>query len=141
MKSGIQDMLAEAGEAACYALALGNVAEEYLRKELNACTILQTGIDIGAIYYNPKDKNDNDNFFVKNPALLLKKLTGINWEVRKENADYIPMSKEYTIQRWERTKTGQTIGHFRRMTWDSLTDSQTVRYGKIVSQRICLPID
>lgn len=140
MKSGIQDLLAEAGEAACYALCLGSVAEEYLNSELNPCTVLQTGIDCGAIHYNPKDREDNDNFFVKNPPLLLRALTRVVWDVRKEEAGYVPKRGEYTIQRWERVRTGQVIGHFRRLNWDPLANSMTVRYGSIVSQRVCKPL-
>jgi hypothetical protein len=40
------------------------------------------------------------------------------------------------VDRWERVRTGAVTGHFRLPDWDSLHDSQTVKYGKIVSRRV-----
>jgi hypothetical protein len=136
MKSGIQTLLWEAGEAACYALDILEIAERELVHKLDPIVALCCGIEQGYIYYNEQDPNDNDNFFVKNPPALLAMLTGGQWTVKKTGPDYIPSKGEYVVERWERIRTGAIIGHFRLPDWDSLFNSQTVKYGKIVSKRI-----
>lgn len=143
MRSGIQTILAEAGEAACYTLCLGKVAEKWIRDNLNheytqdTCQVVLTGIDSGAVYYDEDTPDNNNNFFVERPEELLRLLTGASWEVFKADAGYVPKPGEYAIQRWERTKTGAVLGHFRLRDWDPVRDSATVRLGAIVSQRIC----
>lgn len=145
MRRGIQTILAEAGEAACYALSLGKVAENWIRDnrdpayEQDACQVVLVGIDTGAVYYDEDAPDNNNNFFVQRPADLLEALTGVNWEVFKAAAGYVPQPGEYAIQRWERVRTGAIIGHFRLRGWDPLRASATVRLGAIVSQRICRP--
>jgi hypothetical protein len=141
MKAGIQTFFGEAGEAACYALDLINVAEEFLQGEVDPCSALLGGIDRKFIHYSWNDAEDNDNFYVSKPAEFLEYLTGRKWKVVKTIPDYEPKPGEYVIQRWERTKTGAIIGHFRRPNWDSLVSSATVRLGTIVSLRICSPTE
>jgi hypothetical protein len=139
MRPGIQTLLAEAGEAGCYALDIIEIAERELMEtgeKINLADALYLGIDRGFIYYNEKDINDNDNFFVKDPAAFLGAVAGGQWEVKKAEADYIPAKGEYVVDRWERVKTGETAGHFRLPDWDSLSGSMTVKYGRIVSKRV-----
>jgi hypothetical protein len=136
MKQGIQTLLGEAGEAACYALDIIEIGERAGRQKLNPVDAFYQGIERGFIYYNEKDPNDNDNFFVKNPPALLSMVAGGKWTVEKAGPDYTPRPGEYVVDRWERVRTGAVIGHFRLPDWDSLQDSQTVRYGKIVSKRV-----
>jgi hypothetical protein len=136
MKSGIQTLLGEAGEAACYALAILEIAERERGQKLDPIGALYLGIDRGYIHYNEKDPNDNGNFFVKDPAALLAMSAGGRWTVEKTGPNYIPARGEHVVDRWERVKTGTVIGHFRLPDWDSLQDSMTVRYGKIVSKRV-----
>ena len=137
MRQGIQTFFSEAGEAACYGFALGNVAEEYLKSEIDPDRALMAGIEEGFIHYSWDNPDDSDNFYVDHPEGFLKYLTGRKWTVRKEGPDYQPKPGEYLIQRYERTQTGQVIGHFRRPNWDSLVNSVTVRCGQIVSTRVC----
>lgn len=146
MRRGIQTILAEAGEAACYALCLGKVAEKWVQAgqpegeepfEIDACQVVLVGIDSGAVYYDEDAPDNNNNFYVERPAELLRLLTGVEWEVFKADAGYVPKPGEFAIQRWERTKTGAVLGHFRLRDWDPVRDSATVRLGAIVSQRIC----
>lgn len=143
MRSGIQTILSEAGEAACYALTLGKVAEKWIRENRDpdfvqdACLVVLAGIDSGAVYYDEDAPDNNNNFFVEDPSKLLRILTGVNWEVFKAEPGYVPKPGEFAIQRWERTKTGAVLGHFRLRDWDPVRDSATVRLGAIVSQRIC----
>ncbi|MDR0721072.1 MAG: DUF261 domain-containing protein [Treponema sp.] len=136
MKEGIQTLLGEAGEAACYALDILEIAERERGLKLNIIECLCQGIDRGYIYYNGEDPNDNDNFFVEDPAALLAMFAGGRWAVEKAGPDYVPARGEYVVDRWERVRTGAVIGHFRLPDWDSLHNSMTVRYGKIVSKRI-----
>jgi hypothetical protein len=138
MKQGIQTLLGEAGEASCYALDILEIAERELRggSKIDVLEALYLGIERGYIYYNEKDPNDNDNFFVKDPAALLGMIAGGRWTVKKAGPDYIPVKGEHVVDRWERVKTGAVIGHFRLPDWDSLSSSMTVRYGKIASKRV-----
>jgi hypothetical protein len=136
MKQGIQTLLAEAGEAACYALAIIEIAERVTGRKADPLDALYQGIERGYIYYNEQDQNDNDNFFVEDPPALLAMLTGVRWTVEKTGPEYVPARGEYVVDRWERAITGAVIAHFRLPDWDSLYDSQTVRYGRIVSRRV-----
>jgi hypothetical protein len=136
MKAGIQTLLGEAGEAACYALDILEIAERERGHKLNIIEALCQGIDCGFIYYNNEDPNDNDNFFVEAPEALLTMLAGGRWTVEKAGPEYVPARGEWVVDRWERVKTGAVIGHFRLPDWDSLSNSMTVRYGKIVSKRV-----
>lgn len=140
MKAGIQTFLQEAGEAACYALSIIKIAEEVLDKELPVVESLLIGIDKGYIHYTWDNPNDNDNFFVSEPALFLSELIGRQVRIRRiegaEVANWHAKDNEYTVQCWQRNKTGTVITHFRRPTWDSLVNSVTVRLGKLVSLRV-----
>jgi hypothetical protein len=136
MKAGIQTFLGEAGEAACYALAILEIAERAAGRKLDLVETLYAGIARGFIRYNEDDPDDNDNFFVADPAALLAMATGTKWTVEKTGAGYVPRPGEYIVDRWERVKTGAVIGHFRLPDWDSLRYSATVRQGKIASRRV-----
>jgi hypothetical protein len=136
MRAGIQTLLGEAGEAACYALDILEIAERETGREINPIDALYRGIDRGYIYYNEKDPNDNDNFYVRDPPSLLAMLTGGRWTVEKAGPNLIPGPKEYVVDQWERIKTGSVISHFRLPDWESLQDSMTVKFGKIVSKRL-----
>ena len=136
MKPGIQTFMAEAGEAACYALCIVRIAEVYTRREFDPLIALQRGIDLGQIKYNPTNANDNDNFYVERPDDFLGLLTGELWRVTKEAADYKWGDGEFVVERWERVRPALTTGHFRLPTWDSLIGAQTVKYGQVASLRV-----
>jgi hypothetical protein len=137
MREGIQTFLQEAGESACYALSIIKIAEEVLNKEFPCAESLLAGIDKKYIRYNWQNTNDNNNFYVENPAGFLSFLTGRKCSLRIENnTAYKAKKNEYTVQCWQRNKTGQLITHFRRPKWDSLVSSVTIRQGKIASLRI-----
>ena len=147
MKPGIQTLFAEAGEAACYAFDLIDVAQEWFERHgrpnvLDPCRSLQDGIDLKRIHYNPDDEADENNFFVEAPALFLQDLTGVPWEVWKADPDYEGRAApdEYVILRSERASTGKTVGHFWRRRFNSLRHSLCVERGKIVSLRVCRPL-
>jgi len=137
MHQGIQTFLAEAGESGCYSLSILRLAEGVSGESFDVEKTLVKAIELGFIYYNEKDQNDNNNFFVSKPDAFLSWLTGRKYEVRHEaDINYQPKQGELVVQRWERVQTGITRGHFRLPDWDSLYDSQTVKFGKIVSLRV-----
>ena len=147
MKPGIQTFFAEAGEAACYALDLIDVAQEWHEVHntlvtIDPCQALQFGIARKRIHYNAEDENDENNFFVEEPAMFLDDLTAHAWEVRKEPPEYEAQARpdEFVILRSERVKTGAVLGHFWRRRFNSLVHSLCVERGKIVSLRVCRPL-
>jgi hypothetical protein len=136
MRSGIQSFLLSAGEAACYALDIIQIAERELGGELDPIAALEDGIEHGYIRYRWDDPRHPDNWYVDFPASFLALLIGEEWSVSKEGPDYRPRPGEHVVQRWERQTTAGTIGHFRLPDWDSLVDSRTVRDGRVVSTRV-----
>lgn len=136
MRKGIQTFLEEAGDAACYALCIIKIAELIKEIEFDVIKTLEAAIQRGFVFYNENDKNDNNNFYVDYPENFLSWLTAETWTVTKESADYIALPGEFVSNRWERIKTGSVLGHFNLPNWDSVVDSQTVKYGKIVSKRV-----
>jgi hypothetical protein len=133
---GVQTFCEEVGEAACYALQLINVCEKRIVKALPILDYLKLGITSGKIAYNWNDKTDNNNFFVNDPAGFITLMTGLKCTVRKEGPDYKAKEGEYVINRWERVTTTKTFCHFASDGFDSLVDSQTVKFGKIASTRV-----
>lgn len=136
MKPGIQTFLSEAGEAACYALDIIQIASELTGRNISPLEMLELGIHLGVIYYNQADQDDNDNFFVKAPARFLTIITGVAWDVEHVGADYQPAPGEHVVERWERKTPSGSFNHFRLPHWDSLADSKTVRFGAIASKRV-----
>lgn len=138
LRDGIQQFMGEAYEAACCALCLVDIACEYTGKEIDVLDALYKACDKGYIYFNDKNLNDNSNFYVQYPALFLEQMTGKKWEYRHEAATYKPLKGEYIMQRYERRKTGYTIGHFQRDgIFEPVRGSLTVQYGNLVSTRVC----
>jgi len=129
MKPGIQSFLYDVGTDGCYALCilqLANASPDRLEEAINK----------RFIKFNYNDYNDNDNMYVMAPAEMLTWLTGKKWTLTKEAANYQVKPSELVVERWERVKTGATIGHFRLPTWDPISDSVTVRLGTLVSKRV-----
>ena len=136
MKAGFQTFLDEAGDAACYALDIIQIAIFDTGRNFDPINALDVGIGRGYIHYNEFNQDDNENFFVKDPAAFLSALTGKIWTVTKERPEYVAAEGEYVVERWERQVSGRLISHFRLPDWDSLADSKTVRYGAIASKRV-----
>jgi hypothetical protein len=64
-------------------------------------------------------------------------LTGKLATVRKtDDVNYRPAANEYIVERWERPTPKMIYSHFKLLDWDSLHNSQTVKYGKLVSLRV-----
>jgi hypothetical protein len=137
MMPGVQTFFQEAGEAACYALAVIKLAERVTGRDFDPFTELLRGIQSGFIHYNWNDRNDTNNFYVSDPAGLFFLLTGKPAVVRKEaDTAYAPGPGEYIVQCWERQSVGKLITHFRLPDWDSLVHSLTVQHGRLASLRV-----
>jgi hypothetical protein len=147
MRAGIQTLFGEAGEAACYAFDIIEIAERVSGKALDPVDAFYQGADRGYIHYDAQNSNDNDNFYVNDPAAFLGLLTGRKWTVAKttpikdgwqyENGKpYVPLPGDFLVDRWERVRTGAIVAHFRLPDWDSLVNSQTVQFGRIASRRV-----
>jgi hypothetical protein len=135
MRQGIQIFLQEAGEAACYALTIIKLAEDLIGKHIDIVDALEKGTDAKYIYYNAKNMNDNNNFYVEKPDLFLTMLTNKKCTVSHVPVEYKAQKNEYLIDRWERVTTRGTMSHFRLPEWDCYPGSPTVTQGKIVSRR------
>jgi hypothetical protein len=134
---GIQTFFKAAGEAACYALCIIRLAEKITCKSIEPIEALIIGIKHLAVYYNWENPDDGDNFFVNAPDAFLGMLTGKHITVRKvDNIGYQPALNEYIVERWERPTPKMIYAHFKLPDWDSLYNSQTVKYGKIASLRV-----
>lgn len=142
----IQNFCGEINQAACYALSLLHVAQQYNEEHNPKITfdVLDTfkaacsGIKpTDIIYYNKDNLEDNDNFYVQQPEILLRKVTGKKWTVTKcYDLNYEPKVNEYIIKYYERIKTGATSGHFERDNFHPIKNSATVKYGNLKSLRI-----
>ena len=133
----IQTFFQEAGEATCYAFCIAKLAEKITGKVIEPIDALLSGIERKFIYYNRENPEDPDNFYVDNAEQFLSLLTGKRVTVIKtNNVTYNPASNEYIAERWERPTPKMVYSHFRLPDWDSLHDSQTVKYGKLVSLRV-----
>jgi hypothetical protein len=134
----IQTFFQEAGEAACYALCIVKIAEKITGKAIEPLYALLSGIERKFIYYNWDNPDDPDNFYVKDPEKFLCLFIGKRVTVIKVEYDlrYPAASNEYIVERWERPTAKMVYSHFRLPDWDSLHDSQTVKYGKLVSLRV-----
>lgn len=141
IKEKIQSFMQSAGEYGCYALSIIKLAEMENGEHIDLIVALESGIDKKYIKFNYDDYNDPDNFYVLYAHKFLSLLTNQVWIMRHERADYKPKQGEYIIQRWERATTGKTYSHFRLPEWDSLADSQTVKYGKLVSTRLFINVE
>lgn len=136
MEQGIQTFLSEVGEAGCYALAIVKLAERITGDDMDVVKVLSDAVAKGYIYYNKDNTEDNNNMMVIYPDILLSDLVGKKFGIKKVEYEYLPQTGEYVIYRWERVTTKGTYSHFRLPDFDTLHDSQTVKYGKIVSTRV-----
>ncbi len=136
LREYFQSLCKAIGNYACYLLCLIHVAEEYTKTTFNKIEVICKCIEKGYVNFNLKNYDDDNNFFVREPAKILNMLTGKTWEVRWEGANYIPKLGEYAIENW--SKTNKT-GHFAmvKIGFNSLQRSKNVSEGKIINYRIC----
>jgi len=137
MKNGLQNQLTAMGESSCYFLCLCKIAEEVIGGiDLDVIKAFDDCVAKQHIRFQYTKPDHGDNCFVDNPVGCLTLLTHKPWKIHIiRDTNQIKAWKagdnEYTIQRWNRKTTGREFTHFRRPSWDSLLDSQTVKHGAI----------
>lgn len=136
MKQGIQSFFLSAGLTGCYCFSIIKIAENILKTEIDAVTALQEGIKNKFIRVNEKNYSQGDNFYVLEPAKFLTFLSGWKCDVKKEDAGYKPKDGEIIVERWDCNGNS----HFKLPDWDSLQNSQVVKYGEIKSLRVFYPV-
>jgi len=133
----IQTFFQKAGDSACYALCIAKIAEKITGRFNNPLDSLLYGISRKFVYYNWDNPDDPNNFYVDDAEKFLSLLVGKRATATKtDNVNYRPAPGEYVAERWERPTPKTVYSHFRLPDWDSIRDSQTVKYGKLVSLRI-----
>ena len=138
MKQGVQILLGELGEAACYALTQIKVAKPRI-SEGGAVDLIICGIDAGYIYYNRKNCADPQNCYVSRPADFLSMIfdDGSLWDIRHQELPYKPKPGELWWEKWEYRPNVRTIlTHFKLPDWDPYPGSETVRLGRLVQLRV-----
>jgi len=135
MKEGIQSFFLAAGNNGCYCFAIIKIAERIAKLEIDPQSALQAGIAKKFIRVNEKNYSQGDNFYVAEPAKFLTYLSGWKCDVKKEAPDYQLKDGEIAVECWN--CNGRT--HFKLSDWDSLENSQVVKYGKIASLRVFYP--
>ena len=131
MRAGVQSLFGSMGRSACYALCILQACDPDIT-EAKALSILLEAIERGHIKYQRRDPGHDDNWFVVNPAALMGMAKGDTWSVRHDKAGYEPKPGEIVIYRWDWNRKA----HFRLKNWDSLIESQVVKYGQTVSTRV-----
>lgn len=114
------------GDYSCLYLSLCSIAEEYNESHHN-----RYRVDILADYIACRSKGwIGDEFFVKDSTAILEYLTGVKWE--RKTSEKLPETvpnNTYTVEKWYNSKTKYT--HFRRRWGDTITNSNTVKNGKL----------
>ena len=124
MISGLQNtFIEEMSKSGCYFLCICELAERITGKRVD---VLNT-----ALYAFEENWMWRD-FTVQRPDLILADLIGK--KVKVEASNKLPTTCKYYVEKWFNPRTG--FSHFRLHDWDSLTNSVTVKEGKIDSYRI-----
>jgi hypothetical protein len=125
----IQKICEIIGESGCYFLCLLHL----VGKDDEAIRLYKESVENGGIM---------NDCFVNSPQLVLKTASGKDFSIRYADKAYNTAEGELQILRFERKLTGVTYSHFvvgdgkGHVVFDPLGDSQTVKYGSVVSQRI-----
>lgn len=126
------------GDGGCYFLALVQVAEKYKKTTFDVLAIAELAIKEGIMTFDYKKPLDDTAFYVKDPALLLEKMTGQKWQVVREDRPNQPvMPREYVIDRYKRVHGSNTYYHFVFNGQDTLATSPTRELGEKSGTRVC----
>ena len=111
------------GEGGCYFLCLCKLAET-----------LGVSIDV-LLWYDVAVKEEfmDRECFLTSPDLLLSRMSGRKFSVRKESASYVCLPGEYEVLRYEIPRVS---GHFVLPGFDPYGDSHTLAVGQLASKRI-----
>lgn len=120
--SGLQTKLGN--NNACHFLVLCTIIHEYRKSPVDVFNLITTCISKGWM---------RSDYYVRDALAILEYCTGKKWYVRATpNLPNVIADNEYTEIKWAR----DPFVHFTRRYVDTLRDSQTVKYGKIVEYRI-----
>lgn len=126
--------IAEAvGASGCYFLSLLRLAEERMGVPIDILKAYEVAVSRGLM---------RPDCYVEKPADILELYLPGAWDIRKEDADYVPAPEELEILRFELALTGETKAHFvvgdglGRIAFDPYGDSRTCREGRLASKRI-----
>lgn len=121
------------GDEGCYFLSLLFVAEQELKKGLDALAVYEKALEKGWM---------DEDCYMKDPAAMLSALLGVGCDVRK-SWDFTERlgSNEWDIWNYKREATGATYYHFAvvsegEVIYDPLGDSATIALGSPASRRI-----
>lgn len=122
LEAGCQNgIIKQMYESGCYFLCICKMAERYMNKEVDVVNVAQVAMEHGWIYRD---------FTVQKPDSIFSYLTGrrpiVSMTEQKPDC-------EYYVECWYNSRTQFT--HFKLPDWDSLTNSVTVKEGKITSYR------
>lgn len=122
------------GKWGCYFFCILDIAKEIVQKTFDIFDTAYFAIKAGFIVFNIDDYTDENNFFISEPAKILKMLTGYTFDVRIESPDYVLKENEYAVEEW--SNNGKK--HFARMYrgYNPLQSSVCVNEGKITSLRV-----
>ena len=124
MTSGLQNTFIKSmADSGCYFLCLCEIAERITGKPVDVLTTAVYAFEENWIWRD---------FTVQNPEALLHELTGKKVSVK--HSETLPTNCMYYVEKWHNPRTGYS--HFRLHDWDSLTNSVTVKEGKIENYRI-----
>jgi hypothetical protein len=140
MRPGIQVVLAELGEAACFALCICELGKPGI-SEGEALELILEGMGRGYIDYDEQHRDNPDNCFVRDRDGFMDLVTGESgWKSTTEGADYRPKVGERIIEYWEWTehlKDRDVVHkHFKLRNWDPYLASRTVYFGTKKGARV-----
>lgn len=135
---GMQDFLSEMAGSSCYALQLVRVAQDTRKMNCGVLEAILIGMENEYIYFNWKNFKDPRNFFVYNPELFLKKLTGFTFVVSYcEDKNYIPKENEWRIDCYSYINDkGAKLTHFFSREVDTKFQAYCRKWGQWDSARI-----
>lgn len=121
------------GEEGCYFLSLIFVAEQELKRDIDALAIYGRGVGEGWM---------REDCYMERPGEMMRSLLGVPCSVRKSH-DFSERigPNEWDIWRYERETAGATYCHFAVVSegvilYDPLGSSETIAHGKPASRRI-----
>lgn len=129
------------GEGACYLFCYCHIAEDLSQRHIDAYQVYLEAIKNG---WARDIHTKGWECYLDDPAKIMGSMYGglNNWFVRKESTLYACRANEFEILRFEWVTPAKKYGHFivgngsGGKHWDSLGDSNTVRYGELQSKRI-----
>ncbi|MBQ9239454.1 MAG: hypothetical protein IJ191_09140 [Treponema sp.] len=137
-----QSFFMAAGDSACYALQLYNVAQKIgLAAPMNEQAAIELGIESGVIEYHAENWHHPRNFLVIDAGKFVTILTMRRYAARWDSANYKAKPGEHVIQFWAKSKANadKGIGHFDAPDYHTLQRSVTVETGKVYSTRVIYP--